>query len=421
MSKTPLHHLVRIRTTGDLTYVRAGIMDEVIVDANQLENNPASTATALRRTTLPFCVDPVLYRFQLPEWWRNHKGNTKRNFARLGRAYVEGTDIAIADGPLLDTVPNDAALRTLAVNCLQYQQHRLVGIPAQLDLLEEGDLRELNPSRLMAPALVAFSCEEDRINRLLAEASAEASGAPIALPIIVPFDRLMDQRELAALLRKVPTDGIGSYFVWTADVPEELLLKDHHVFDAVQRLIDTLATRGIPVGHLHGGYVIAALHDLGVSAVVHHLGWVDKGEPAGQTRGGMRSCQVYVPGVRHCVRFDQARDLGRNLDPDMYVERFCECAFCSGALAEGQRPLDLLLEDQFVPYEGGPRGRRTPTSRAVTLHTWHYLLSRRLEIQAFSTRPAIEVIERDMERAAALSGKRAIDRLEPLAAQLRSA
>jgi hypothetical protein len=44
-----------------------------------------------------------------------------------------------------------------------------------------------------------------------------------------------------------------------------------------------------------------------------------------------------------------------------------------------------------------------------------------LEIQAFSTRPAIEVIERDMERAAALSGKRAIDRLEPLAAQLRSA
>lgn len=421
MSKTPLHHLVRVRTTDDLTFVRAGIMDEVIVNANQLENNPASTATALRRTTLPFSVDPVLYRFQLPEWWRNQKGNAKRNYARLGRAYVEGTDIAIADGPLLDTVPNEAAWRTLAVNCLQYQQDRLLAIPAQLDLLDDGDLRELYPSRLMAPALVAFSGAEDRINRLLAEASAEASDAPVALPIIVPFDRLIDERELEALLTTVPTDGISSYFVWTTDVPEELLLKDHHVFDAILRLIDTLAARGIPVGHLHGGYVIAALHDLGVSAVVHHLGWVDKGEPAGRTRGGLRSCQVYVPGLRHCVRFDQALDLGGDLDRDTYIERFCECAFCFGALTEGQHPLDLLLEDQFVPYEGGARGRRTPTSRAVTLHTWHYLLSRRLEIQAFSMRSAIEVIERDMERAAALSGKRAIDRLRPLAAQLRSA
>ncbi len=421
MNGTPLHHMVRIRTTDDLTFVRAGMMDEIIVNANQLENSPRSTAAALRQTTLPFAVDPVLYRFQLPAWWRNDTGNTKRNYARLGKAYVEGTDIAIADGPLLETVPNDKAWRTLAANVLHYQQDRLLDMPAQLDLLEESHYRELNPSRLMAPALVAFSSAEDCINRLLAEASADASDGGIALPVIVPFERLTDERELCSLLATVPTDGVGSYFVWTPQVPEELLLQDHEVFEAVLRLIGGLAERGIPVGHLHSGYVIAALHGLGVSAVVHHLGWVDKGEPAGQTRGGMRSCQVYVPGVRHCVRFDQAVELGRDLDAGAYVERFCECGFCVGALAEGQHPLDLLLEDQYVPYEGGRRGRRTPTGRAVGVHTWHYLLSRRLEIQAFSTRPAVEVIDRDMERAAALSGNRDTDRLERLASELRSA
>jgi len=57
--------------------IRARV-NEVIVNANQLENNPTSTATALRQTTLPFTVDPVLYRFQLPQWWRNQKGNTKK-------------------------------------------------------------------------------------------------------------------------------------------------------------------------------------------------------------------------------------------------------------------------------------------------------------------------------------------------------
>lgn len=339
----------------------------------------------------------------------------------LGTAYVEGTDIAIADGPLLETVPNDRAWRTLAANVLHYQQARLLETPAQLDLLEESHYRELNPSRLMAPALVAFSCAEDRINRPLAEASAHASDGGIALPVIVPFERLTDERELCRLLATVPTDGVGSYFVWTPHVPEELLLQDHEVFEAVLRLIGTLAERGVPVGHLHSGYVIAALHGLGVSTVVHHLGWVDKGEPAGQTRGGMRSCQVNIPGIRHCVLFNQAEDLGRDLDADAYVDRFCECAFCIGALAQGQHPVDVLLEDQYVPFEGGRRGCRTPSSRAVGVHTWHYLLSRRLEIEAFSTRPAVEVIDRDMERAAALSGNRDSERLGRLASGIRSA
>ncbi len=421
MNQTPLHHMVRIRGTDDLTFVRGGVMDEIILNANQLENNPQSTATAIRQTTLPFTVDPVLYRLQVPAWWRNEKGKTKRNYTRLARAYTQDTDVPIASGPLIQTVPSDEAWRTLAGNVLRYQRRRLLQVPTQLDLLDGGPLRELRPSRLLAPALVAFSCAEDRINRLLAEASAEVGDVGIAIPVIVPLDRLTDAGELDRLLATVPTDGISSYFVWTPGVPEELLLKEHGVFEALLRLIGTLAERGIPVGHLHGGYVISALHELGVSAVVHHLGWIDKGEPAAQQRGGLRSCQTYVPGVRHCVRFEQADDLGRDLDVHRYGERFCECGFCAGAFSAGQHPLDLLLEDQFVPFEGGRRSRRTPTSRAVALNTWHYLLSRRLEVQAFSNLPAVEVIERDMERAAALSGSRDTDRLQRLAAQLRSA
>ncbi len=80
----------------------------------------------------------------------------------------------------------------------------------------------------------------------------------------------------------------------------------------------------------------------------------------------------------------------------------------------GWRP----LEEQEV---AGMKPRRTPTSRAEAASTWHYLLARRQEVEAFSTQPAVDVVQRDMARAAALAGERDAARLERLAAQLRTA
>ncbi|MDQ6879438.1 MAG: hypothetical protein M3082_17430 [Candidatus Dormibacteraeota bacterium] len=395
-------------------------MDEVLINANQLENSAQSTAACLQKTTLPFTVDPVLWRFQLPKWWRNEKGETKKNYRRLGDAYVRGTSIKIAAGPLLETVPSDGEWRTLAGNVMRYQRRRLVEVPTQLDLLDQSVPRELHPTRLMAPALVAYSSVEDRINRLLVDASASSGDDAIAAQVIVPPERLADVHELDRLVASIPIDGISAYFVWTPEVSEELLLADQEVLAALLHLISALANRGIAVAHQSGNYSIAALHDVGVGAVAHHLGWVDKGEPAAEQRFMLRSCQTYVPGVRHCQRFPQASQSGRGLDAQQYAERYCECSFCAGSFAAGQHPLDLLLEDELVNFSNG-QSRRTPTSRAVAANTWHYLLSRRLEIQAFSERPAAEVIEQDIARATALAGDRDKERLRRLANEIKSA
>lgn len=420
VTTSPLHHMVRIRRTDDLTFVRPGILDEIVVNANQLENSVQSTAACLWNTTLPFSVDPVLWRFQVPRWWRNEKGETKRNYLRLGAAYTKGTSITIAAGPLLDTVPSDDDWRTLAANVIDYQRSRLLAVPTQLDLFDTTHPRELHPVRLVAPALVSYSVAEDRVNRLLVEASASAAGDQIAAQVIVPLERLIDGDELGQVLSSVPIDGINSYFVWTPQVTEELLLADHDVFAALLRLISALAHRGIPVGHQYANYTIAALHDVGLAAVMHHLGWVDKGEPAEEQRFMMRSCQTYVPGVRHALRFREAAEIGRALEASEYAQRYCECTFCVGSFDAGQHPLDLLLEDQVVVLSNGRR-QPIPTSRAVAANTWHYLLSRRLEVEAFSEAPAVDVIRRDIERAGLLADGRHSDRLRHLANELRSA
>lgn len=409
--------MVRVRTSDDLTFVRAGLMDEIVVNANQLENSVQATAASLLQTTLPFMVDPVLWRFQVPRWWRNSKGDTKKNYTRLGAAYVKATKIKIAAGPLVKTVPTEEDWKALAANAIDYQRTRLLEVPTQLDLLDPTRPRELHPVRLMAPALVAYSSAEDRINRLLVEAGASAATDPIAAQVIVPLERLIDDYEMDRLLASIPADGISAYFVWTPEVTEELLLSDHDVLTALLNLISRLANRGIPVGHQHANYTIAALHDLGLAAVMHHLGWVDKGEPAEEQRFMMRSCQTYVPGVRRSRRFDEAGRVGRSLAPGEYTERYCGCAFCVGSFEAGQHPLDLLLEDQIVVLSNG-RERRIPTSRAVGANTWHYLLSRRLEVQAFSRTPAVEVIRRDIERATLLAGVKDGDRLRRLASEL---
>lgn len=419
MSTPRLHHVVRVRRPEDLTFLRTGLMDEVYINANQLENSPERTATALRVSGLPFSVDPMLYRFQKPAWWRNAKGETKRNYARLGKEYVRGTGIQLPAGPLLEIVGTEQDWQKLAANVIGYQLAKL-DTPTQLDLLSTDLPPILRPVRLNAPALVADSAAEDNVNRLLAEASAEAAGQTVAVPVIVPLERLRDREQLGLLLRSVPADTVSTYFIWTPRVSEERLLEDPSLLNGLRHLIETLAGRGIPVGHLHGSYAIAALHDSGIAALVHHLGWTDRGEPAEQTGGAPRSCQTYVPGVRHNVRFEQAETLGRSLDADAYAELYCNCGFCRGAFEEGEHPLDLLLENHLVAAGRGAE-RPTPTSRAVSVNTWHYLWSRRQEIEAFSANPAAEVIERDIARAAALTGNRDAARLRRLAEDLRVA
>ncbi len=411
-------HLVRLRRSDDLAFLRPGLLDQLVINANQLENGPESTAAHLRQTRLPYMVDPILWRFQVPEWWRNESGDAKRNYVRLAQVYAHGTNIRMAAGPLLETVTSDAEWKKLATNVVAYQRERLL-LPTQLDLLNGTGGGDLRPTHVVAPALVASSPAEDRINRLLLEEASDAAGNGVIAMVVVPLARLRQPRELTAILASIPTSGVAAYFLWTPQVTEELLIGDHDLFAALLSVITTLRGRGIPICHVQGSYVTAALHAVGLDGVINHLGWIDKGEPAEQTRGGLRSCQTYVPGVRHAVRFHHADELGRELSEAEYRERFCDCGFCVGAFGKGQHPLDLLLEEQRVPY--GTGSRSTPTSRASSANTWHYLLSRRQEVERFSRDSALVVIERDTERARALAGTRDRVRFERLAAELASA
>jgi hypothetical protein len=421
MTQRPFQHIVRVRATDDLQYVNPDVMDEITINANQLENDIESAAITLWRTTLPFTVDPVLWRFQVPEWWRNEKGLTKRNYARLGARYAKGTRVPIGSVPLVDAVEDARDWRTLSANAVEYQCSRLLGVPTHLTLFEDNvPVRDLNPARVMAPALVAFTTAEDEINAVMFEAAALAHGAPIAAQVIIPPPRLLGQESVADLLASVPREGVSAYMLWTPQITEELLLGEPAIFTKVLGLVATLADRGVPVIHQHGNYSIAALRDAGLVAMTHHLGWVDHGEPAQQTTFARRSCRTYVPGVRHSMKFERASAAGRHLGRDEYADRYCGCPFCLGVFDElGEHPLDLLLEEHTV-VDKRKRSYRTPTGRAVTANTFHYLWSRHLEIRAFSEGTSSDVVRRDLERAGRLLDGEDVSGLRHLADLLGS-
>jgi len=422
MSGRPFLHIVRVRATDDLQYVNPDVMDEVTINANQLENDIESAAVTLWRTTVPFTVDPVLWRFQVPEWWRNDKGVTKRNYARLGAWYAKGTRIRIGSVPLVDAVDDVRDWRTVAANAVEYQRSRLLSVPTHLTLFEDNiPVRDLHPARVIAPALVAFTTAEDEINAVLFEAAASAFGAPLAAQVIIPPPRLLGPETVADLLAFVPREGVGAYMLWTPQITEELLLGEPAIFTRVLALVAALADRGVPVIHQHGNYSIAALRDAGLLAMTHHLGWVDHGEPAQQTSFARRSCRTYVPGVRHSMKFELASQAGRHLGRDDYADRYCGCPFCVGVFDElGAHPLDLLLEEHTV-VDKRDRRYRTPTGRAVTANTFHYLWSRHLEIRAFAEDAAFAVVRRDIERAGRLFEGDDVSGLRHLADLLGSA
>lgn len=403
MIQRPYQHIVRVRATDDLQYVNPDVMDEVTINANQLENDIESAAVTLWRTTLPFTVDPVLWRFQVPEWWRNEKGVTKRNYARLGAWYARGTRVPIGSVPLVRAVDDVRDWRALSANAMEYQCSRLLSVPTHLTLFEDNvPVRNLHPARVIAPALVAFTSTEDAINAVMFEAAATTLGAPLAAQVIVPPPRLLGEESVADLLASVPRDGVSAYMLWTPQIKEELLLGEPVIYRKVLRLVATLADRGVPVIHQHGNYSVAALRDAGLVAMTHHLGWVDHGEPAQQMSFARRSCRTYVPGVRHSMKFERASVAGRHLARDEYADRYCGCPFCLGVFDElGEHPLDLLLEEHTV-VDKRNRSYRTPTARAVTANTFHYLWSRHLEIRAFSEATSADVVRRDLERAGRL-------------------
>lgn len=422
MTDRPFHHIVRVRATEDFQYVNPDVMDEVTINANQLENDIESAAVTLWRTTLPFTVDPVLWRFQVPEWWRNDKGVTKRNYARLGARYAKGTRIAIGSLPIVEAVDEMRDWRTVAANVVEYQRSRLLSVPTHLTLFEDNvPVRDIHPARVISPALVAFSAAEDDINAVLFDAAASALGAPLAAQVIFPPPRLLGEEAVTDLLRTVPREGVNAYLLWTPQITEELLLGEPAIFNRVLALVAALADRGVPVIHQHGNYSVAALRDAGLLAMTHHLGWVDHGEPAQQMSFARRSCRTYVPGVRHSMKFERASEAGRHLGREDYADRYCGCPFCLGVFDElGTHPLDLLLEEHTV-VDKRNRGYRTPTARAVTANTFHYLWSRHLEMRAFAQETAFEVVSRDLERAGRLFDGDDVSGLRHLANLLGSA
>lgn len=411
-ASAPIHHLLRVRTVDDLSYARPGLQDELLINANLLEHQPQAAAAAIAAAGVPYSIDPLLTRFQVPGWWQNDEGEFKGNYVRLGQAYTDGTGINLPSGPLMELVASAADWRQIAGNVIHYQEDRLLAIRPQLGLFDGP----LVPARLFAPGLVAYGSAEDGVNALLAEASAEAAQTPVSLQVVVPASRLRDPGEVAAMMSRVPTDGVAAYFVWTPWVSEDSLLGEPEIFAGLLQLVRGLASRGIPVGHLHGTYLTMALREVGISALAHHLGWIDKGQPADSPKGGIRSCQTYVPGVRRAVRFERARELGRDLGAAAFADLYCDCSLCVGFFENGQHPVDLLLEETRIPWGTGTR--RTPTSRAVGFNTWHFLLARRAEIEAFSASSALDVIRDDMARSGRLADQADVDRLAAIGSRL---
>lgn len=393
---------VRLRQVEDLRFVGPATADIAVVNANLLENNHQAVQDWLSRTGMPFIVDPALWRFQDQSWPSRPDGSLKRNYARLSIDYERGTSIEMGGSALSTVGITTRDWATLAANTVRYQGTRpRQDLSRQLSLIDDDAAADPLPAGIVAPYLVNHDSRDLEINRLLHQAAAEEHGGPVWKWIAIDEQRFRQTRH-DDLLDGIATDNTAGVILWLTGVPDDRLVVQAELLSRVQRLAQEVSGRGVPF-ILNGGYVALALSGAGVSGILHPIRWVDNGEPAKESAGGRRSCQVYVLGLHAAVRFNDARDLARELNEETYLRLFCNCFICAGAFNSGHHPLDLLLEAQPIR---GPRGgtRLTPTSRALLIHSWHFLSARRAEVSSFVGRSAAAVVTADFERAVALAG-----------------
>jgi hypothetical protein len=353
----------------------------------------------------------------MPEWSQNTEGGLKRNYQRLAAHYSNGTGLTLGSRPLSETVTTDKQWQIIAYNAIVYQQARLHRDEAPPDLF--GAKHSLEPVRLTAPALVALTRDEDAVNLKLANAAIEAAGRPIAVQVILPLVRLLDSAEVAKILKSLPFEGVSSYSIWTPNVTEEMLIGDESLFATIARAIATLTDNGIAVGHQHATYAVMAMHDIGLHSITHPLNWIDHGGTFKSAGFANRSCRTYAPALRRPIRFGDARELAGGFEVDEYHEMYCDCIYCTGLYSEGHHPFEELLDTRVV--QKGTRSVTEPTPGAVAANNWHFLLSRRSEVHAFSAEPAVDVIARDIERATKLHRGPDAARLSQIASLLKSA
>jgi hypothetical protein len=401
-----LRHIVRIRTEDDAASVAPDRADAVFVNANMLEWRPARLAGRLSCTKLPTLVDPVLWRFQVPAWWRRREDNqAKLNYARLAAAYQQGSGIDLSDGIRLPDSGKNAAWSKLAANAVSYQRTRATEAAGQLlQLLDLGV--DPAPTAIVAPYLLARNASEDEINRSLLRATSDEAGEPVVAHVAIPLARAYDGREVAAAAATLSGIPLAGVVLWIELCTESLLMDRPELMKHISDLVGQLGASGVPVWHGHGGYTtVALLRDAGLSGIVHSCTWSDHGNPATQAPPGVQpACITYVPGLAEPRRFEFARSVGARLDRSSYERLYCSCALCMALFARGDHPLEILTEEKVVK---GPRDRDVVTlsDGAETANLFHFLLARHQEVAALYSPAAMpDIVARAMRRGDELMG-----------------
>ncbi len=398
--------MVRVRTEDDAAYVGQDRADALVVNANLLEWRPAWIADRLSSSRLPNLIDPVLWRFQVPAWWKRQKDNQpKINYARLAAAYQQNTGIDLSDGICLPDSGQNEAWAKLARNVVTYQRSRAVeAFGGLLELLDIGT--DPTPIAIVAPYLLARDTSEDSVNRVLLAATAEAAGAPVVAHLAIPIERAHSPREFESAVAALDGTPLAGLMIWIERCTESRLMDSSNLLQQVTDVTAHVSSKGVPVWHGHGGFATAALlRDAGLTGIVHSCAWADRGSPAAQAPSFVQpTCLTYIPGLAETRPFDFARSVGETLDRDTYVRLYCDCAFCGGLFERGEHPVVVLTEEKTVR---APHDREAVTigDGAMLANLFHYLLARHQEMATLYSGAAVpDIVAEAMRRGDELIG-----------------
>ena len=358
--------------------------DGIVLNANLAESSAASCASFVDKMSRPFCFDPVSYRFTVPEWLLQERGEgpEKRNYSRLWKKYSSGIEPWSGD-PLADAREvmslSELNLAKYARNTLDYQDFQLRHAwisEAQTFVGMEPLFGTFAPAAYTAPYLIQT---RDGDRSTVAAASLARLTAELAKPrgtmavVAMEPDLLDDPARMALIAKLYASCGAHAVWIWTVGLPAIALADRPTRFTNYLRLVRTLSDAGVEVGIMYGGFLAALLRFVGVKAISHGLmyGEVRGAVPA----GGGPLPNFYWPPLHRFVNYERAKAMVESMTPSEFLERVCACDICRTLVTEPRG-----LNRYFEANRPGKATRDFPVRSSLELNRFHFLMARGQEM-----------------------------------------
>lgn len=399
--------ILRMGSHSEKEYIEKTLkqFDGVMVGANLLQISPGATASLLlklhRTTGRPYFVDPMTYAFGSyfdPEtgrvrndldWIKSNqkvpgkKGLTERRFKgsyrKLADSFGEPFSTALDRGRAISQpdFSSDKVVDAACAAAIEFQEERLrkVFMDDPQTITYANDLPKpravFAPYFYIEPTQIKHWIELNR--RLAVAATKQRKEVPVHVVVCAHMDLLTDPEFSALVIENLLACKPAGVWLWFSRFDERFATKEQLI--ALRQWVEQLSP-SMSVFNMHGGFFSLALSKVGMSGIMHGVGYGEQKDVVPVIGQSTPTVQYYLRSLHSKYSVPQIQRSFTRLSVRTagdFLSRICDCAICEHIVGPNLNEFSQFGE---IHYSTPQSKRAAQTPAAAKRCRYHFLLNR---------------------------------------------